>query len=90
MIMKIQEQMEKTVKDLDLVIRAKEELEKLDEQIVCYMGREFAAADDCFEVLNQIQHELIHKLYWTISNALEQIDNEEPEAEPDQEGGDND
>lgn len=97
MILEVEEQIIETTRSINLVIHTKDKLEQLQGRIDSYMGDEVVNLDPCKEALEKVQNGLVNELCTIISEALEQLEENEravfvfpehePEVEEDQEGG---
>ena len=100
MILAVEEQIIETTRSINLVIHTKDKLEQLQGRIDSYMGDEVVNLDPCKEALEKVQKGLVNDLCVIVSEALEQLEENEravfvfpehePEAEEDQKGGTND
>lgn len=100
MILAVEEQIIETTRSINLVIHTKDKLEHLQGRIDSYMGDEVVNLDPCKEALEKVQNGLVNELCAIISEALEQLEENEravlvfpehePEVEEDQKGGTND
>ena len=100
MILEVEEQIIETARSINLVIHTKDKLEQLQGRIDSYMGDEVVNLDPCKEALEKVQKGLVNDLCVIVSEALEQLEEEEraffdipeqdSEAEEDQKGSGND
>ena len=100
MILAVEEQIIETTRSINLVIHTKDKLEHLQGRIDSYMGDEVVNLDPCKEALEKVQKGLVNDLCVIVSEALEQLEEEErkffdipeqdSEAEEDQKGSGND
>lgn len=100
MILEVEEQIIETARSINLVIHTKDKLEQLQGRIDSYMGDEVVNLDPCKEALEKVQNGLVNELCAIISEALEQLEENdravfvfpehEPEVEENQKGGTND
>ena len=100
MILEVEEQIIETARSINLVIHTKDKLEQLQGRIDSYMGDEVVNLDSCKEALEKVQKGLVNDLCVIVSEALEQLEEEEreffdipeqdPGAEENQKGGAND
>ena len=100
MILEVEEQIIETTRSINLVIHTKDKLEQLQGRIDSYMGDEVVNLDPCKEALEKVQKGLVNDLCVIVSEALEQLEEEEraffdipeqdSEAEEDQKGSGND
>ena len=100
MILEVEEQIIETARSINLVIHTKDKLEQLQGRIDSYMGDEVVNLDPCKEALEKVQKGLVNDLCAIVSEALEQLEEEEraffdipeqdSEAEEDQKGSRND
>lgn len=90
MILEVEEQIIETTRSINLVIHTKDKLEHLQGRIDSYMGDEVVNLDPCKEALEKVQNGLVNELCAIISEALEQLEEEErtafyiPEQEPEE------
>lgn len=90
MILSVEEQIIETTRSINLVIHTKDKLEHLQGRIDSYMGDEVVNLDPCKEALEKVQNGLVNELCAIISEALEQLEEEErtafyiPEQEPEE------
>ena len=100
MILEVEEQIIETARSINLVNHTKDKLEQLQGRIDSYMGDEVVNLDSCKEALEKVQKGLVNDLCVIVSEALEQLEEEEraffdipeqdSEAEEDQKGSGND
>ena len=100
MILEVEEQIIETARSINLVIHTKDKLEQLQGRIDSYMGDEVVNLDPCKEALEKVQKGLVNDLCVIVSEALEQLEEEEraffdipeqdSEAEEDQKGSGHD
>jgi len=100
MILEVEEQIIETARSINLVIHTKDKLEQLQGRIDSYMGDEVVNLDSCKEALKKVQKGLVNDLCVIVSEALEQLEENEravfvfpehePEVEEDQKGSGND
>ena len=90
MILAAEEQIIETTQSINLVINTKDKLKHLQDRIDSYMGDEVVNLDPCKEALEKVQNGLVNNLCAMISEALEQLEEEErtafyiPEQEPEE------
>ena len=77
MILAVEEQIIETTRSINLVIYTKDKLEHLQGRIDSYMGDEVVNLDPCKEALEKVQNGLVNELCAIISEALEQLEENE-------------
>ena len=77
MILEVEEQIIETARSINLVIHTKDKLEQLQGRIDSYMGDEVVNLDSCKEALEKVQKGLVNDLCVIVSEALEQLEEEE-------------
>ena len=100
MILEVEEQIIETARSINLVIHTNDKLEQLQGRIDSYMGDEVVNLDSCKEALEKVQKGLVNDLCVIVSEALEQLEENEravfvfpehePEVEEEQKGSGND
>ena len=77
MILAVEDQILEATRSINLVIHTRDKLEHLQDRIDSYMGDEVVNLDPCKEALEKVQNGLVNDLCAMISEALEQLEEEE-------------